>query len=346
MVLLTVIYNQLLMAAPDLSKDEEAEIQQAIEEYEERSWELGLAAGYGVRTNPLVNSDDIPMYAVLNVAWFGEQFFFDNGDLGLTVHETDKLSVNFIAHVNDERGIFEWLNNSRLGVQFFGSEASSDFSPPLTDQGMGEENLVQDDNSEYNSTPDFELDPDNEELDCCSDFESEVQNQNDFPPDDLIDDAETRDENQGQVEIPRRNFAVDGGLEIMYADDWGDLQFQVLSDISFTHKGFEVWASYAYPWQHGNWKLVPSVGFNWKSSALIDYYYGVRKEEANLLRPAYRASSGFNSFAKLSLAYRINDNWGLVGVAKYEALSRSIRQSPIVDRQSIETLFIGIMYNF
>jgi outer membrane protein len=330
------------MAEPDLSEEEQAEIKKAIEEYQERSWELGLAAGYGVRTNPLVNSDDIPMYAVINVAWFGDQFFFDNGDLGLTIHETEKLSVNFIAHVNDERGIFEWLNNSRLGVQFFASEASGDFSPPIDNQGMEEETPVEDNSSEYNS----ELEAEMQELDCCSDFDSETQTQDDFPPDNLIADDERLNQNQETIEIPRRSFAVDGGLEIMYADDWGDLQLQVLSDISFTHKGVEVWVSYAYPWRHGNWKFVPSVGINWKSSNLLDYYYGVRKEEANQVRPAYRANSGFNSFAKLSLSYRINDNWGVVGVAKYEALSRSIRESPIVDSQSIETLFIGIMYNF
>lgn len=271
-----------LLAAAKLSAVDEAEIQKAIELYEERPWELGLAAGYGVRTNPLVNSDDIPMYAVINAAWFGDWFFFDNGDLGVSVHESEKLSVNFIAHINDEREVFEWLNNTRLGVQFFGVEAAS-----------------------------------------------------------LIEDIA-----EEQIEIPKRNLAVDGGLEIVYADDWGDLQLQVLTDLSFAHKGAEIWASYAYPWRHGNWKIVPSIGINWKSHNLVNYYYGVRNSEDRINRPAYTAGSGFNSFVKLSIAYRFSDNWGVVGVAEYETLSRSIRRSPIVDQDSIETLFIGLMYSF
>lgn len=334
-------------ADENLSKEDEAEIQQAIDAYKERSWELGLAAGYGVRTNPLVNSDDIPMYAVVNAAWFGEYFFFDNGDLGVTVLETDKLSVNFIAHVNDERGIFEWLNNSRLGVQFFGA-AETGLSVMDGEQGLeiGDADVEIDEELLADPVPEPWLETDDEELPCCADFNSADNINSDFPPGGLPEEIEMKDKNPESVEIPKRSFAIDGGLEIMYTDTWGDLQLQILSDISFTHKGFEVWASYAYPWKHGNWRVVPSVGINWKNSNLLDYYYGVRNSEANFSRPAYKASSGFNSFAKLSVSYRINDNWGIVGVAEYESLSRSIRHSPIVDRQGIETLFIGVMYNF
>lgn len=274
------------MAAPLLAIDDE--IQQAIDAYEERPWELGLAGGYGVRTNPLINSKDIPMYVVLNIAWFGDYLFFDNGDVGLSIHETDKLAINFIAHINNEREIFEWLNNSQLGIQF-NAAGTSGFSPVVTDPDV------------IPAKP---------------------------------------------VEAPGRSLAVDGGLEMIYADDWGDIQLQVLGDLTNTHKGFEVWASYAFPWQSGDWNIVPSVGLNWKSSHLLDYYYGIRDYEVEQNRPAYKGSSGFNGFARLSVAYHINDNWGITGIAEYETLSRSIRNSPIVDEDGIGTLFIGLMYNF
>lgn len=292
----------------NVNADEDAEIQQAIDAYQEKSWELGLAAGYGMRSNPLINSDDIPLYVVFDIAWFGDWFFFDNGDLGLNLHETDKLSINFIAHVNNERGVFEWFNNSQLGVQVF------------TDSLAGASIF-------------------------CDDLKTEVLL--DSPPDSLDLEIDTGScQETGQVKAPKRSFAVDGGLEIIYADVWGDLQLQVLSDLSLTHKGVEIWASYAYSWHYGNWRLTPSFGLNWKSSNLLDYYYGVRDSEARENRPAYKASSGFNHFARLSVSYTINDHWGLVGVAEYETLSRSIRNSPIVNKDSVETLFVGIMYRF
>ncbi len=50
----------------------------------ERRWRLGAAFGYGERTNPLIQSEDIPVIVDLDIAWFGKRWFFDNGDIGFT----------------------------------------------------------------------------------------------------------------------------------------------------------------------------------------------------------------------------------------------------------------------
>jgi hypothetical protein len=44
----------------------------------ESPWRLGVAMGYGERSNPLLNSDDLPIILDLDIAYFGEHFFFDN----------------------------------------------------------------------------------------------------------------------------------------------------------------------------------------------------------------------------------------------------------------------------
>ncbi len=310
---------------PELSEADKIAIQQAIEAYDESPWELAIAAGYGVRTTPLADSEDTPLYLVVDFAWFGDWFFFDNGDLGVAVHESEKLSVNIIAHINNERSIFEWFNNESGGISFLPESLSSSL------RSIGA--------NYFDSATGLAL-----ESNEINEFSSSEQ---DFSALSINDDDSIQvipvDE---PVTITDRNIAVDGGLELIYSDDWGDLQLQMLSDLSFTHKGFEVWASYSYFWRHKNWRITPSFGINWKSSNLLDYYYGVRPEEIRHNRPAYQASSGFNSFARLSVSYQIDENWGIVGVAEYENLSRSIRRSPLVDRSSSETLFIGVMYRF
>jgi hypothetical protein len=45
---------------------------------EEKNWRFGIALGFGERTNPLVQSEDIPVLVDLDIAWFGERWFFDN----------------------------------------------------------------------------------------------------------------------------------------------------------------------------------------------------------------------------------------------------------------------------
>ncbi len=69
-------------------------------------WRLGIAFGYGERTNPLIASDDIPIVVDLDIAWFGERFFFDNGDLGLTVSDNDAFTLSVVARINSDRVFF------------------------------------------------------------------------------------------------------------------------------------------------------------------------------------------------------------------------------------------------
>ncbi len=53
----------------------------------ERHWRLGAAVGYGERSNPLIQSEDIPVLIDLDIAWFGKRWFFDNGDVGVTLFD-------------------------------------------------------------------------------------------------------------------------------------------------------------------------------------------------------------------------------------------------------------------
>ena len=73
---------------------------------QESPWRLGIALGYGERNNPLILSDDLPIVVDLDIAWFGKRFFFDNGDLGLTVADNDRLTGSLVARVNSDRVFF------------------------------------------------------------------------------------------------------------------------------------------------------------------------------------------------------------------------------------------------
>ena len=80
--------------------------QQEPEGSTESRWRLGAAFGYGVRSNPLVQSDDIPIIVDVDIAWFGDRWFFDNGDLGLTMADNDAITASLVARVNSDRVFF------------------------------------------------------------------------------------------------------------------------------------------------------------------------------------------------------------------------------------------------
>jgi hypothetical protein len=83
---------------------------------EDSPWSFGIALGAGQRDNPFVASDDVTLNAIVDLAWYGERWFFDNGDIGFTLRETSQLSVNALLTFNNERNYYSYLNNGSSGL--------------------------------------------------------------------------------------------------------------------------------------------------------------------------------------------------------------------------------------
>ncbi len=69
-------------------------------------WGFSVALGAGVRTNPLARSDDIPLVIIPHVSYYGERFFLDDLDLGVTLVENAWTSLSLIASPGYDRVYF------------------------------------------------------------------------------------------------------------------------------------------------------------------------------------------------------------------------------------------------
>ena len=87
----------------------------------ERSWRFGAAFGYGQRTNPLIQSEDIPVLVDLDIAWFGKRWFFDNGDIGFTLVDRPRSTTSLVARVNDDRVFFGKTNTRYVNFAYAGN---------------------------------------------------------------------------------------------------------------------------------------------------------------------------------------------------------------------------------
>jgi len=96
-VVLAITVSCSAIAAP-----EQAEAGDAAES----RWRLGAALGYGERSNPLIQSDDIPIVIDFDIAWFGDHWFFDNGDLGVTLADNASVTTSLVARFNSDRVFF------------------------------------------------------------------------------------------------------------------------------------------------------------------------------------------------------------------------------------------------
>lgn len=105
--LLAFVLSQACITAD--AESPETEVAGASTPQESR-WQLGIGLGYGERSNPLIQSDDIPIVVDVDIAWFGDRFFFDNGDLGLTFVANEFVTVNAVARANSDRVFFGKTN--------------------------------------------------------------------------------------------------------------------------------------------------------------------------------------------------------------------------------------------
>jgi outer membrane protein len=115
-------------------------------------------------------------------------------------------------------------------------------------------------------------------------------------------------------------------------------QLDVLRDVTGQDDGTEIRAALGIPLIESRGVLSANVGLTWKSSAIVNYYYG----EPGL----YSAGSALDPFAKLGYTVPLSGRWRFNAFAQYEHLAGAIADSPIVSEHSVATVFIGAIYAF
>ncbi len=72
-------------------------------------WDFSVGIGLGGRTNPVVGNDDIPIYFLPGVSYYGQRFFWQTDTLGLTLLESIASQVNIIATISYDQTYFnDW----------------------------------------------------------------------------------------------------------------------------------------------------------------------------------------------------------------------------------------------
>lgn len=144
----------------------------------------------------------------------------------------------------------------------------------------------------------------------------------------------------------RRDTLMSGAdLNLRGIGKWR-LEFSVTTDVLGRHEGQEANASVGYAFRGDRWSVSPSVGMVWHSSNYNNYYYGVRTSEATESRPAYDPGASVEFSVGFFGRYEISDAWSLLGSVRGELLSDEIQDSPIVDKETVTSTFLGLNYAF
>jgi outer membrane protein len=98
----------------------------------------------------------------------------------------------------------------------------------------------------------------------------------------------------------------------------------------------------AYPLTSARFQLIPQIDVARYSSDYLDYYYGVRMDEATSSRPAYSPGSGTVYTGSLHLNWRFSRSWYLHAYAAMDFLPGEITSSPIVETERALHIGIGV----
>lgn len=146
----------------------------------------------------------------------------------------------------------------------------------------------------------------------------------------------------------RDDIAVELGFSTGFITPVGFFEFSTTQDVANAHGGYIVDLAYSIPLsgESETFQLMPYLGVTYYSDDYNDFYYGVRENEATITRLAYKSKGGVNFYTGMGLSYQINNRWSLLGDVGYQKLNSHIKDSPIVIKDNIISVLLGVGYSF
>lgn len=140
-----------------------------------------------------------------------------------------------------------------------------------------------------------------------------------------------------------RRTSIEGGLSFewetpelsftaAYFADWTETSGGQSLQLSFYHQLLD----------SGPWDLGAYVDFDRANSKIVQYYFGVRTDEATATRPSYQPGDAVNSSLGFSGAYKLNKRYALLFGGEMTFLGSAAADSPIVERSNGFTGYLGL----
>lgn len=147
--------------------------------------------------------------------------------------------------------------------------------------------------------------------------------------------------------VASRRMAGLAGFEYSYLTRYATFHFQALKDFTNVHHGHEVRAAVIFPWYIGEQKWALTLGGNYKSRDILDYYYGVGPRDTDMVDLFFTpTSSGVEKMVRLDWQFPLTEKWSLRAMTQYSRLPSSVHDSPLMSDKEVKSIFFGGIYHF
>lgn len=147
-------------------------------------------------------------------------------------------------------------------------------------------------------------------------------------------------------DMAKRKSGFWAGAKVEWQNDVVHIFSDWTHDISDNSNGQRIRLGAERSWQWGDVTLTPRIVANRYNASYVNYYYGVRPDEARAWRPAYQGDASINTELGLRSVYQINPYNYLTFDVEVTLLASEIKDSPLVDRNNENRLFLSYMYKF
>lgn len=136
-----------------------------------------------------------------------------------------------------------------------------------------------------------------------------------------------------------------GGAAV-WQTTFATLSAELLGDGSRKSKGTRFSLAIERRFAFGRFDLTPRLAVQGLDHRYVDYYYGVRTDEATALRPAYAGRSATSTELALSIGYALAPGQRLMFDLSNTQLGAGITDSPLVRRANLTSARLGYLYMF
>ena len=145
--------------------------------------------------------------------------------------------------------------------------------------------------------------------------------------------------------LEERNWAVEMAPLIGWRRLPVHAQFRSYWEVPNRHSGGTSELELSLPREFSRGFFVPSFTFKYMSNAYSRYYFGVKESEVVPDRAAYEPGATLNYEIGFSLGYELMPKWLMKTSLSLDFLDSAIAASPLVDKDSVWSVSIGLAYN-
>ena len=144
-----------------------------------------------------------------------------------------------------------------------------------------------------------------------------------------------------------RKKSMDSGIEFIYSGRPVGFRATALTDTLGRSKGQEISLMGTSGIPMGDRGIILfGIGPRWLSHSRVDYYYGIRENEATPTRLFYVGPSTWNLDINVTGIVNLNSKWRFLAILNREGFGSGIKDSPIVEKTSAYAFITSLSYKF